>query len=62
MDAKVKSINDSQKALATETKARLKEYRLEIRQFKKEFGEKATKQEFLKTNQDMQENRTQFDT
>ena len=43
MDAKVKSINDSQKALATETKARLKEYRIEIRQFKKEFSEKATK-------------------
>lgn len=51
----------SQEQLTLETKSRLKEYRTEIDRFKKEFRDKATKKEFAKTNEVMQENRMQFD-
>ena len=61
MQTKVSDIGVSQEQLTLETKSRLKEYRSDITRFKKEFSEKATKKEFAKTNEVMQENRMQFD-
>ena len=62
IDTIVKNNSHRQDALTKETKDELDRYRREIKQFKKEFSEKATKKEFTKTNEIMQENRTQFDT
>ena len=57
----VNDISASHESLQVDVRTKLKEYRNEISRFKKEFNEKASKKEFAKTLEVMQENRGQFD-
>lgn len=50
-----------QDQLTIDTNSKLKDYRVEITNFKKEFYEKATKADFLKSKENMEQIRAQFD-
>ena len=51
----VNEISVSQKTLTLDTTGKLGEYRTELKRFKKEFNEKATKKDFAKAQEIMQE-------
>ncbi len=61
LHGEVADLNVLQKALTIDTEGKLKDYRLEIDKFTKEFHNLASKKDFAKAASAMNENRAFFD-